>query len=50
MSDEKLMDAIAEHVANGATLAVAGRRAGVSACKRDTLWARICIRLGDQAR
>lgn len=49
-SDEVLMDQIAEAVANGATLAAAGRRAGVSSMKRDTLWMRICARLGSQAR
>ncbi len=44
------MNLLAEHVANGASLAVAGRRIGVSVFKRDALWARICARLGEQVR
>lgn len=44
--DEQRMDAIAEAVANGATLPAAYRKAGVSAFAGMGLWARICARLG----
>lgn len=44
--DEQRMDAIAEAVANGATLPAAYRRAGVSSIAGQGLWARICARLG----
>tara|TARA_B100000678_G_scaffold277999_1_gene272333 strand:- start:545 stop:706 length:162 start_codon:yes stop_codon:yes gene_type:complete len=48
-ADEKRMEAIAEGVANGMSIAAAGKRAGVSAIAARALWARICARLGDQA-
>jgi hypothetical protein len=44
--DENRMNAIAEAVADGATLPAAFRRAGVSAIAGRALWARICARLG----
>lgn len=44
--DEDRMNAIAEAVANGATLPAAFRRAGVSGIAGRGLWARICARLG----
>ena len=44
--DEARMDAIAEAVANGATLPAAYRKAGVSSFAGAGLWARICARLG----
>lgn len=44
--DEARMDAIAEAVANGATLPAAYRKAGVSSFAGAALWARICARLG----
>lgn len=43
--DEQRMDAIAEAVADGATLPAAYRRAGVSSIAGQGLWARICARL-----
>lgn len=44
--DEERMDAIAQAVADGATLPAAYRKAGVSAVAGMGLWARICARLG----
>lgn len=43
--DEKLMNAIADAVAVGATLPAAYRKAGVSSIAGQALWARICARL-----
>lgn len=49
-NDEQLMDALAEMVAEGVSLATAARRLGISTFKRNALWMHICARLGDQAR
>lgn len=44
--EDKQMDAIADAVADGATLPAAYRKAGVSGIAGMALWARICARLG----
>ena len=44
--EEKQMNAIADAVADGATLPAAYRKAGVSGIAGKALWARICARLG----
>jgi molybdenum-dependent DNA-binding transcriptional regulator ModE len=48
--DERDMMALAEAVANGASIARAARAAGMSPYRADFLWARIVARLGAQAQ